>query len=169
MRRLLALLALAFIAVIAAPEVSAPPPLLAPLGACPEDGKRAAECLIRYARVQAHRPPLYRSKLLAMAAEEKAAAIVACDQFSHTPCGQSANRVVLATGYRPLRWAENLYLGTGEARVAREAVRQWLESASHRVNLLARGFDELGVAVRHDALLAGDVDVAVWVLELGRN
>jgi uncharacterized protein YkwD len=169
MRRLLALVALACISVILAPSASGPPNLLAPEGICAPNGRQEAACLIQYARTKAKTPQLRSSPVLRLAAGIKAEKIISCNQFTHTPCGQPANRPVVAVGYQPVAWAENLYLGAGPYRAPREAVRAWLLSWPHRVNILNGRYDEFGLVVRHASVLGGDADVAVWVLELGRR
>ena len=51
-------------------------------------------------------------------------------------------------GVRAPRVGENLAWGVGAGAEPRDVVRRWLESPSHRANLLRRGFRRVGLGLR---------------------
>jgi uncharacterized protein YkwD len=105
---------------------------------------------------------LNRSSLL------KANAVRRCG-FSHTPCGMAFTRTFTRAGYMPARSiAENLAWGEGERGSTLQTLGSWLASPSHRANLLARRWQDLGVAVERGTMF-GHTDVSLWVLQFGRH
>ena len=107
-------------------------------------------------------PRLDRSSLL------KANAIRRCG-FSHTPCGTPFTQTFVRAGYLPARSiAENLAWGQGERGSPLSTLGAWLESPRHRANLLARGWQDLGLAFQRGSMF-GYSAVSLWVLELGRR
>src|SRR5262245_57153364 len=92
-----------------AAATGSPTPYLAPARACPGSTRisqdaatqhRALVCLVNWARQRAGLAPLRRNAALSRAAGAKADAIVACDDFSHTPCGRDSTASTTAAGYR---------------------------------------------------------------------
>lgn len=106
--------------------------------------------------------PLNRSSVL------KANAVRRCG-FSHTPCGMPFSITFRRAGYLPAReFAENLAWGQGELGSPLHTLGQWLRSPSHRANLLARRWRDLGIAVERGTMF-GRGGVSLWVLQLGRR
>jgi uncharacterized protein YkwD len=72
---------------------------------------------------------------------------------------------VHAVGYRYSYLGENLFLGTWGKVSARDAVRAWLGSPSHRENMLRPGFRHLGAALVRARGMRSDGDGALWITE----
>jgi uncharacterized protein YkwD len=144
---------------------------LAPTGVCPGADAttapaavqaRAVACLVNWARMQNGRSRLVSRSALRKAAEYKGQRVASCGQFSHTPCGSAVTAAVEASGYRYSWFGENLFAGQDGQVSAREVVAAWLESPSHRANVMRRHFQHVGVApVRAPGLLDG-ADAVVW-------
>lgn len=151
---------------------------LAPVSACPGSARlsadrathrRALVCLVNWARRRAGLAPLREDAALSQAADAKAGAIVACREFSHSPCGRGSTAATTAAGYDYRVWAEDLYWGSGALATPRAALRAWLLSPPHRENLFLASVRDLGVGrVRVDSF-SGATGVAVWVLQVGRR
>ena len=127
-------------------------------------------CLVGWARARARVRPLRPSAELDAAAEQKAEAITACDEFSHTPCGRPFRSFFERAGYarsRPWSTAEVLAFGSRRLVSARQVFRLWLASPVHRTNLLVSDWRDVGVAL----VWAGDGPnaEATWVVDLGRR
>lgn len=105
---------------------------------------------------------LNRSSLL------KANAVRRCG-FTHTPCGMAFTRTFARAGYMPARSiAENLAWGEGERGSPLQTLGAWLASPPHRANLLARRWQDFGVAVERGSMF-GYSGVSLWVLQFGRR
>ena len=144
---------------------------LAPAGTCsaandpaaaPAVQARAIECLVNWARSQDRRGRLTQRPALRHAAALKGQGVASCGQFSHTPCGTALTAAVRASGYRYAIFGENLFAGTWGHVSARDVVTAWLQSPSHRANVLDPSFRDVGAApVRAPGLLGG-ADAVVW-------
>jgi hypothetical protein len=89
--------------------------------------------------------PLNDNQALAMAAQAKADDMLAKDYWSHTaPDGTTPWDWIKQTGYQYTEAGENLARGFDTTA---GIVRAWLESPSHRANLLDAGYTEVGFAV----------------------
>jgi uncharacterized protein YkwD len=98
----------------------------------------------------------------------KANAVRRCG-FSHTPCGMSFMSTFRRAGYLPARaLGENLAWGQAELGSPLETLAGWLESPSHRANLLSPRWRDLGIAVQQGRMFGLD-DVSLWVMEFGRR
>jgi uncharacterized protein YkwD len=129
---------------------------------------RAIACLVNWARAQDRRSRLVRRPKLHRAAALKGQRVASCGQFSHTPCGSAVTSAVRAAGYRYATFGENLYAGTWGEVSARDVVIAWLESPSHRANMLHARFRDVGAAsVRAGGLLGGGADAVVWTATFG--
>jgi uncharacterized protein YkwD len=144
---------------------------LAPAGTCAGESDarvsraqkaRAIGCLVNWARAQTGRPGLTQRRALARAAALKGRAVAECGDFSHTPCGTDLAAHVRATGYRFAMFGENLFAGPYGRVSAREVVRAWLESPSHRANLLSPDYRELGIAPARAQGILGSGDAVLW-------
>jgi uncharacterized protein YkwD len=154
--------------------------LLATKQACPSGYRhdaplavqtRAMACLIAFARAHEGVPPLRVSAKLDRVAALKVDADLACDEFSHTPCGTDFMTWFEAVGYGlgSTRFAvgENLAWGRGEDASPEQIMRRWLESPEHRQNILSPRWREFGLGVRLQAAFLGGPDTAVWANEFG--
>lgn len=133
--------------------------------------KRSMRCLVNYARRRRGLAPLRASAALDSAALARAVAIRTCNDFSHTPCGQSFLVVYVRSGYLRVMGevGENLAYGQGYLGSARSAMAQWLASPGHRANLFDRGWADFGVGFVKSRRLFGGVNVEVWVVNFGRR
>jgi uncharacterized protein YkwD len=102
-------------------------------------------------------PPLVMDQTLCDVADEYACTMVEGGFFAHddpsTGLGPGAR--VTASGYVFISIGENLAAGQ---RTPADVVAQWMESASHRDNILGPTWRETGIAVR----MGGDYGV-YWV------
>jgi uncharacterized protein YkwD len=153
--------------------------LLAPRGTCPRDSRagasgavqrRAMRCLHAYARRHAGYRALAGSLRLERAASTKAGRIVACRQFSHTPCGTSFAGAYRRSGYGSGSWsiAENIGWGSDWCGSARVVFARWLRSPEHRANVLRSEWRDIGIGRRRADRLFGRRNVSVWVVGFGR-
>jgi uncharacterized protein YkwD len=130
---------------------------------------RAMACLVAFARAQAGVQPLRPSARLDRVAALKIDADLACDDFSHTPCGSDFMTWFAAVGYERgsgrYAVAENLAWGRGDDASPRQIMRMWLNSPEHRRNLLSPRWRQFGLAVRLQVEFLGDPGVAVWANE----
>jgi uncharacterized protein YkwD len=149
---------------------------VAPEGACRSatdanapaaEQTRAVACLLNWARAQDRRLRLVPRPALRRAAALKGERVASCGQFSHTPCGAAVTAAVRAAGYRYATFGENLFAGTWGQVSAQEVVTAWLQSPSHRANVLSPSFRDVGAApVRAHGLLDGG-DAVVWTATFG--
>lgn len=97
-------------------------------------------------RTAAALPPLAVNPLLTRAAEAKAADMAARDYFSHLDpvTGASPWRWLDEVGYAYVFAGENLAVNFTDSP---DIVRAWANSPSHYANLVAAGFNEIGVGV----------------------
>lgn len=133
--------------------------------------ENAMECLVNFARRQAGLPGLDNSRKLDGSADNKAGDILRCDQFSHEACGRDFLFWFRRAGYlRNQCWyaGENLAWGTGELGSAREIMKAWLHSPSHRANLLGSEYSQFGISLRIGGL-EGNPDAHIWVNHFGRR
>lgn len=178
---LLALLAVLLAAPPAGAQETAPDdPLLVPPGRCvgdddPEAHHRvqrlAAQCLLRGVRRRAELPTLRGADTLRHSATYKARRIAACRVFTHSPCGDElAVPFLRARLTRQGRWrvGENLAWGRGPSATARDVVRRWLASPTHRAVLLDRRFRYVGLRRRRLRMTGAPAGSVIWVAHLGR-
>ena len=155
--------------------------LLAPASACPGQSRtqasakvhaRAMLCLVNYARRQQRLAPLRSSARLNRSSRLKAREIVRCNDFSHTPCGQSFYSTFKAAGYmKGLAFVgENIYWGSIHLGSPRVAFNAWLYSEGHRRNLLGSSWRDLGIGrLATKTALGGGIAGVVWVTAFGRR
>jgi uncharacterized protein YkwD len=156
----------------------ASPATLAPVSACPGQADAAAplvvkvhamECLVNWARRSHGLSSLRDSRRLDRSSRLRALAIRRCQQFSHTPCGQSFGGVFVRAGYRGWRVGENIAWGGGPLGSARSTFERWLASPPHRQTIFARAWRDFGVGVVRASQLFGAQEVSVWVAHFGRR
>ena len=131
-----------------------------------EDGMR---CLVNHVRAQAAARGVHSNRALERAAGRKARAIDGCG-FSHTPCGVAADKWAHEFGYSSgagsWQWGENIAWGKSKGGSARQVLKAWLNSATHRETLLRGSFEHLGIGLRRGTF-AGHRNAAIWVIQLG--
>lgn len=106
--------------------------------------------------------PLTRSAELCRLADQHAERMIAADFFSHTDPAGGANLAARARkrGYAFFKVGENL---GAIQRDPAEVMKDWMESPSHRANILDPDFTEIGVSVRDGGRYG-----RYWVQEFGR-
>jgi uncharacterized protein YkwD len=124
-------------------------------------------CLLDWARRERGLPPLATNAVLARPASLKAADIVRCGDFSHTPCGMPFEATFRAVGYSG-QSGENIVWGEGAARTPRLLMDSWLHSTGHRENLFRSEWREQGLAVLQVDSFLGTGPAAVYVHQFGR-
>ncbi len=170
--RRFALLTAAAIAVLVAVAAFAGSGTAAPAGACQgaDDAsaplaaqQRAIACLFNVARRQSGRSALATPSKLEQAAAIKGRRVVACGQFTHTPCGSPVTAAIKASGYRFSWFGENLFAGTWGQYSPRQVVDSWLASPGHRANILRPAFRHFGASRIRAQGVFGEAETAIWV------
>jgi len=134
---------------------------------------RATHCLVNRERERRGLRRLRGNWRLSLAARRHSRDMVRRSYFAHLSLsGTPFERRVRGTGYlRSVgRWTigENIAWGGGRRSSPRMNVRAWMESPSHRRNVLARRFRELGVGVVSGAPVSRHVSqAATYAHEFG--
>jgi uncharacterized protein YkwD len=122
-------------------------------GQAPVDDIRAATlCLMNAERSARGLQRLRAQPTLGQVADRYARQMVRDQFFDHTsPGGTTMVARIKGTSYlrHVVSWTvgENLAWGTGSKATPRATVEAWMQSAGHRVNLLDRGFADVGIGV----------------------
>jgi uncharacterized protein (TIGR03000 family) len=106
------------------------------------DGQKVLE-LVNQERQKAGLPAYKVSVKLSCAARGHSANMAKQNVLSHQLDGQSAPQRIAATGYRFVDFGENI----ATARTPAEVVRNWMNSAGHRQNILEPKYKEIGVGL----------------------
>ncbi len=107
--------------------------------------KTALVDMLNQARLDSRLQPLIENQKLAMAAQMKAEDMVKKQYFSHTsPQGLTPWYWFLQSGYSYKYAGENLAVGFYDSQ---EAFSAWLDSPSHKANILGQNYKEVGTAV----------------------
>ncbi len=111
----------------------------------PNSPEKALVELINQQR-QAHQlNPLSWNSQLSLAAEAKAADMLANNYFDHySPSGTSPWDFIKASHYTYIKAGENLAIDFSSPELA---VPAWMNSPSHRANILKSSYEETGIAV----------------------
>jgi uncharacterized protein YkwD len=161
----------------AAPRATTSSSLIAPDATCPgQDSLSAAaaaqveamRCMTDFARVSAGLGPLADAEQLDQSAADKAADVLRCDSFSHFACGREFTYWIRATGYiGEACWhaGENLAWGTDEYGSVRSIFRAWMNSPSHRENILGE-YAQVGISLATGDL-EGKAGAHVWAAHFG--
>jgi uncharacterized protein YkwD len=126
--------------------------------------QRTAICLLNYARQQEGLEALPESPTVSAWSALKAADIVRCDDFSHTPCGEDGMIHPREAGFAG-SWGENIFAGPQVYKTPLAAVDGWLNSPHHRENLFRPEWRFQGISVVRVDDFRGERDVAIWVSE----
>jgi hypothetical protein len=103
---------------------------------------------------------------LSKAAQTKAEDMVAHDYWSHnTPDGTAPWAFVINSGYQYQKAAENLAYGFANSS---DTVTGWMNSPSHRENILDRAFTDVGFGYAKSPNFTGKGPVTVVVAYYGR-
>ncbi|RKT56140.1 CAP domain-containing protein [Saccharothrix australiensis] len=105
--------------------------------------------LVNAERGKAGCGPLRAEGKARSAAQSHADDMAARGYYDHTsPEGADAGDRLDAAGYRWRKWGENIHKGPSSPE---DAVRDWMNSAEHRANIVNCDFNDLGVGVNHKA------------------
>ena len=107
---------------------------------------------INMERVQAGLSPLTYSTKLSSLARAHSADMLANSYFAHNDAsGCSSSCRITASGYNWSAAGENIYMMSGYAitvdKVVDMVVKGWMESPSHRSNILSDAFSEQGIGI----------------------
>jgi uncharacterized protein YkwD len=131
---------------------AAAPPVAADPADRPGDDAAMQQQALRFTNDARRRhgcPALTINARLVQAARRHAADMVSRGYFEHrSPSGDNAGDRVAATGYDWSAYGENIARGQDSAA---EVVQDWMDSPSHRENILTCGFSEVGVGRAYDA------------------
>jgi uncharacterized protein YkwD len=153
--------------------------LIAPATACPNEANASASpeirqqsmrCMTDFARARAGLGPLNDAPQLDLSAQEKAADVLRCDDFSHTACGREFTYWMGQAGYiSESCWhvGENLAWGTGAYGTVRSIFQAWMRSPGHRQNILGN-YEDLGLSLETGEL-EGHSETAVWAAHFGSH
>ena len=105
--------------------------------------------------------PLRMNSTLTAVAQAHAADQASVDRMSHTGTdGSDAGTRIMRSGYPTWAWGENV---AGGYTSADAVVAAWMNSPSHRANMLNGFFTQIGIGIAY----AAD-GTAYWSMELGR-
>jgi uncharacterized protein YkwD len=151
--------------------------LIAPPTACPGQSaltapvaaqEEAMRCMADFARARSGLGELAESEELDRSAHDKAEDVVRCDSFSHFACGREFTYWLRAVGYIGEQcWhaGENLAWGTGEYGSVRAIFRAWMNSPTHRHNILG-DYSQVGLGLITGEL-EGHRSARVWAAHFG--
>ena len=173
-RSLLQVAAAALVALAAVAAPASAEPTAAARGTAPPTREQALVAEINAVRADHGLRPLRLNASLGAAASNHAQAMVDAGFFGHesqdgTPFWRRVERFYGSRGYAYWSVGENLLWASPDVDAA-GAVRRWLDSPSHRKNLLTRRWRELGLAAVHSTAAPGSFDrraVTVLAAEFG--
>jgi uncharacterized protein YkwD len=167
----MALVALA----LAAPAQAADCPFAdaQPGDAAPVDLAGATICLLNERRAAAGLGQLRANGSLATTAERYAQYMVSDEHFAHQDeSGHNVvHRVMQSDPALADRWlviGENLGWGTYAMATPRAMVEGWMESPTHRDNILYPRFDEIGIGITAGAPVAGRTNALTYATVFGK-
>jgi len=134
---------------------------------------RATLCLVNRERRRRGLRRLRANRRLSLAARRHARDMVRHAYFTHDSRSGAdfSSRIARAGYFRGARgWeaGENIAWGAGTSGSPRDVVRSWMESRSHRANILWRGFRDVGVGITPGAPVAVDYSsAATYVHDFG--
>lgn len=132
---------------------------------------KATLCLLNKVRAARGLKPLRFDAQQQRAASKHNRVMLAKNCFSHLCPGEKdlVGRIA-ATGYLPCSctWgvAENLAWGTGRSASPAAVVNAWMNSPSHRVNILNRRYEAVGIAV-DDGNPSGGGSASTYTADFG--
>jgi uncharacterized protein YkwD len=107
-------------------------------------------------------PPLSENSLLDAIASERAEDMLRKQYFAHvSPSGEGAADIAQKTGYHYKHLGENIAMGLFQTD--EKVVMGWMQSPSHRKNILSDGCSEIGAAAKRGTMKGEEVWVAVQI------
>lgn len=104
-------------------------------------------------------PPLHPDPLLTQAAQNKANAMIVAGSWSHNTPNATSWQFLDEVGYHYRVAGENLARNFDDPR---QVIQGWLNSPSHKNNLLNQNYTHIGVAV---ATGSADMDTSILVVQ----
>lgn len=115
--------------------------------------------LVNQKRIEANLPPLTLSSQLSTAATQKAADMFTKNYWAHvSPTGVSPWAFITSSGYDYLYAGENL---AKDFNTNKEVVEAWLNSPTHKANILKPEYTEIGLAVMNGKLSGEETTLVV--------
>lgn len=115
--------------------------------------------LVNKKRIEANLPPLTLSSQLSTAATQKAADMFTKDYWAHvSPTGVSPWTFITSSGYDYLYAGENL---AKDFNTDKEVVEAWMNSPTHKANILKSEYTEIGLAVMNGKLSGEETTLIV--------
>jgi len=130
----------------------------------------AMVCLHNYAHRRSGLPRFHVNRRLSRAAALKIRKMIACGEFSHTPCGINTATYEWQVGFTGTWWGENAAFlrDLGGYSGVRATFNAWLNSPDHRFSILSGHYDQLGIAAAHVSTLgAYGFPGVIWVANFG--
>lgn len=140
-----------------------------------QDARSAREatlCLINRERTSRGLHSLHFDRHQQEAASRHSRLMVQKHCFSHQCSGERdiVGRLE-ATGYLPCNcnWsiAENIAYGTGDTSSPRSIVDAWMGSSEHRINILNKEFEAVGIGIGRGSPESSDDNAATYTMDFG--
>ena len=133
---------------------------------------RATLCVLNAERARHDLRPLRLNRKLSRAARRHSRAMARKRFFSHSsPGGATFVDRIRRTGYlhgaRRWRVGENIAWGSGGLSAPRAIATAWMNSPSHRANILSRSFGAIGIGVARGTPAGGGG--AIYTTDFGRR
>lgn len=119
-------------------------------------------CLINKTRAHYGRRTLKTTAFLSTASKRKAARIVRCGTFTHTPCKDAINRELTRMRFSGTM-GENLYMATEHLASPWSTYVAWMNSPAHRKNILFARWKKQGLATLANVTVDGQRQDMLWV------
>lgn len=115
--------------------------------------------LVNQKRIEANLAPLSLSDQLSTAATQKAQDMFGKDYWAHiSPTGITPWAFITSSGYEYLYAGENLARNFDSAD---EVINAWMNSPSHRANILKPEYQDIGLAIMNGKLNGEDITLVV--------
>ncbi len=132
-----------------------------PLATNPEKLANNVLAEINTERIKNNEPALVENRLLSTAAKDKLRDMFEKNYWDHTsPDGERAWSFINKTGYSYSMAGENLARGFISAN---SMVKAWMNSETHRKNILNESFTQTGIAVGNGVIEGKETTVAVQI------
>jgi uncharacterized protein YkwD len=123
-------------------------------------------CLVNEERAALGRPPVELDMGLTAVAFDYARKHVAEQYVAHVdPAGGELTDRLARIGYRAEGAGENLYWGSGVLNTPAGAVKGWMESPEHRINMLDPDFRRIGIGIALGAPVAGVEEAVTYTAD----
>jgi uncharacterized protein YkwD len=131
--------------------------------------EQAVFCLLNRQRMKRDIPRLDRHKRLDGPAREHSRYMVDHECFDHDCPGEPPleDRISRYLSREGRAWGENIAFGVGEGGAPRSVVRRWMKSKGHRINILDRQYEHIGIGVAWGNPVGGDFPSATYTTDFG--